>query len=380
MSSVDSIAIFNQLPASERRRLRAAALVRDFTSEEVIFKEGDPGDGVYVVREGAVQIAVIIGEDGQQKVFSMEGPGSLFGEMTIIDNEPRSASAIASGGASTWFIPREVMLDLMEASPAFATQLMQGITRRLREFNRRYVREVLQTERLALVGRFTRSIVHDLKNPLNIIGIAADMATQKDVSQDLRVNARERIRKQVGRITGLVNEVMDFTRSANTTFVLALMEYSTLVRQALDDILPEVNLRGIELAIVNDPPVARVTVSPERINRLLHNLLVNACEAMPEGGRVELRFEDRGQQVVTSIRDRGPGISDEVRDNLFEAFVTHGKAHGTGLGLSICRRIVEDHRGKIAATNHPEGGAVFEFSLPVARRGETARVVKESPV
>jgi signal transduction histidine kinase len=86
---------------------------------------------------------------------------------------------------------------------------------------------------------------------------------------------------------------------------------------------------------------------------------------MPGGGKILLRFRSDGTNVVTEIEDSGPGIAPEVVDSMFEAFVTHGKAHGTGLGLSICKRIVEDHQGHISARNEPGRGAIFAFTLPV---------------
>jgi len=71
--------------------------------------------------------------------------------------------------------------------------------------------------------------------------------------------------------------------------------------------------------------------------------------------------------VVTELADTGPGIAPEIADRLFDAFVTHGKEYGTGLGLSICKKIIEDHGGRIWARNEPGGGAVFAFSLPVVQ-------------
>ena len=86
---------------------------------------------------------------------------------------------------------------------------------------------------------------------------------------------------------------------------------------------------------------------------------------MPTGGKIILRFSQNENEVVTEIEDTGPGIAPEIANTVFEAFTTHGKSHGTGLGLTICKRIVEDHKGKIIACNEPGRGAIFRFTLPI---------------
>lgn len=361
----ESNAIFQKLPPGERARIRAATEERSFTSGQVIFKEGDAGDGICVIKSGLVEISVLVGSEGERKIFAQEGPGALFGEMAMVDDQPRSASAIAREETVVYFIPREALLKAMGRSPEFMGRLMRGITQRLREFNHQYVDEVLQAERLALVGRFTRSIIHDLKNPLNIIGIAADMAASETATPEMRQNGRDRIRKQINRISALVNEVVEFTRGRSSTFVLAPVEFDRLVKQAIHELGREMEINSVVMEMENDPPGVKVPANPDRLLRVFHNLCGNAAEAMAGGGKIRFGFKLENNHVITTVTDTGPGISPEVADNLFTAFVTHGKPNGTGLGLSICRRIIEDHRGQITAHNTPEGGAQFVFTLPV---------------
>ena len=88
---------------------------------------------------------------------------------------------------------------------------------------------------------------------------------------------------------------------------------------------------------------------------------------MPDGGEIFIRFYCDENEIVTEIEDTGPGIAPEIAGQLFQPFATHGKAHGTGLGLSICKKIVEDHHGRIWARNQPGHGAIFCFALPLAK-------------
>src|ERR1043165_1091633 len=117
--------------------------------------------------------------------------------MAIIDNEPRSASATTAGETSVFYLSREVVYHLLERSPILAVSLIREFSHRMREFNKQYIDEALQAERLTLVGRFARSIVHDFKNPLNVIGLSAEMAAMERATPDMRQTAKNRIRKQI---------------------------------------------------------------------------------------------------------------------------------------------------------------------------------------
>lgn len=364
MIPLESSRLFSQLTSDEMGRVKQAMLERAYTSGQAIFREGDPGDGLYVVKSGLVEISAVVGSQGESRVFAREGPGAVFGEMTIADNQPRSATAFAREETVVYFVPREAILAAMSRSPAFTTSLMQAITQRLREFTRQYIDETLQTERLALVGRFTRSIVHDMKNPLNIIGIAADMAASERATPEMRQSGSVRIRKQINRISALVNEVLEFTRGSAATFVLAPIEFDRLIQQAVHELGQEMQAGCVALKLVNDPPAVKVPANPDRLLRVFHNLCGNAAEAMTGGGEIQLSFKLEERQVITTVADTGPGIAPEIVDKLFTAFVTHGKPNGTGLGLSICQRIIEDHRGRISGGNGPNGGAQFTFTLP----------------
>ena len=372
MVTLEASMLFCQLSPPELSALRRIALEHKFAAGQEIFKEGDNGDGVYVVRDGLVEIS---GLDDQKVrlVFSEVGPGDIFGEMAVIENKPRSACAVAKAEATVYFIPRAEMLARVERSPGLALALLREISHRLREFNRQYLREVLQTERLAIVGRFARSIVHDLKNPLNIIGLTAEMASMDRATPEMRQQATARIRKQVERISDMISEILDFTQGSQSDFVLVPAVYNAFVAQLLDELGPEAGLKAVTLELENPPPAVELFIHPKRLRRVFYNLVHNACDAMPEGGKIILRFQATEAEVITEIEDAGRGIAPEIAGQLFEAFVTHGKAHGTGLGLSICKRIVADHQGWISARNQPGRGAVFSFGLPRrGREGELA--------
>src|SRR6266404_3596722 len=361
----DSSSLFRQLGPEDLNHLRQIAREQQFSSGSQIFKEGDQGDGVYLLITGLVEISGLLA-DAARHVFSQVGPGEIFGEMAVLENKPRSACAIAKLDSTVYFVPREEMLRLVERSPAMAMALLREISNRLREFNRQYLTEVLQAERLTILGRFARSIVHDLKNPLNIIGITAEMAGMDQVSPGFKLEAKARIRKQVDRISDLISEILEFTQApSRSAVVLSPGDYSVFVRQLIDDLRPELELKSVALELEGLLPQIELLLDPKRLRRVFYNLIHNATDAMPEGGKITLRVHSNHAEVVTEIEDAGPGIAPEIAGQLFQVFATHGKAHGTGLGLSICKRIIEDHHGWISARNEPGRGAIFSFGLPL---------------
>ena len=253
MVPLEACKLFNNFSEDELKSLRQVTQEKSFKANAEIFKEGDPGDGMYVVKSGGVQISAMVSEN-DRRVLSRLEPGDSFGEMAVLDSEPRSACAIAEHDSVLYFISRDDLLCLLEKIPRLSAKFVHDINKRLRDFNRHYIQEVVQAERLALVGRFARSIVHDLKNPLNIIGIAAELAGMETASAESRQSAKVRIRRQVDRITGMVNELLEFTRSSQTSIALSPTDYATFVQQTVDEIRPEIELKGVKLEIATPPP------------------------------------------------------------------------------------------------------------------------------
>ncbi len=354
---------FAGLPSEALAPLSAAAEERRLPAGCQVFREGDAGDGMYLVQTGCVEISAAVGPD-RRHIFARVGPGEIFGEMAVVEDKPRSAGARALAETTVLFLPRAAVEEGIRRSPALALALLREISQRLREFNRQYLAETLQTERLAVVGRFARAVIHDLKGPLSIIGLTADLVGMENATAATRAEARDRIRRQVERVTELVNEILEFTQGTPTALAQTTIPYNAFVDQVIADLAAEVKLKSVRLQLDQPPPTVGVRMNPRRLHRVFQNLIYNAADAMKDGGTIHLRFETSANEVITHIQDTGPGIAPEIAGQLFEPFVTHGKLHGTGLGLSISKRIIEDHGGRITAGNAPSGGALFSITLP----------------
>jgi signal transduction histidine kinase len=185
------------------------------------------------------------------------------------------------------------------------------------------------------------------------------------VTKDTRYTATQTISYQLDRINDLVAEILDFTQGGSPELMLPPIDYARFVQQVLEELGAEAALKSATVELENLPPSVALPLNPKRLRRLFFNLFANATDAMPRGGKIMLRFRSTPRELITRLEDTGPGIAPEISGQLFEAFATYGKANGTGLGLSICKKIIEDHRGWIAARTEPGHGAIFEFGLPL---------------
>ena len=365
MVALESISLFRQLSRPELQALRLIALERRFEAGQEIFREGAPGDGVYFVKDGLVEISA--GTSTTRRVFSRLGPGEIFGEMSLIEHRPRSATAAAAAASEVYFLPRGELLPFIQRSPGMAFALLQQISHRLRELNQLHVRELVQAESLAVIGRFAQGIVHDLKNPLSIISLSSEVFDMPGIGAEIRAQSQRRIRKQVERISDLVSDILIFTQGASPGAGLKTGDYGAFVAELVGDLRAEAELKSARIEMPHTPPAVPVRFDPRRLSRVFFNLVHNATDVMLNGGYIYLRFACDGAAIVTELEDTGPGIAPQIAGQLFEPFATHGKTHGTGLGLSLCKKIIEDHGGKIAAHSEAGRGAIFRFTLPLAK-------------
>jgi signal transduction histidine kinase len=363
--------------SAELHALEPEGHLRTFRAGELIFAAGEAGDGFYIVESGTVRICGQVGS-GELRTLATIGPGDFFGEMAVIDDLPRSASAIAEVETKTFFLGRDKLLQLIETRPQLALNIIRQFSLRMRSLNQRHFDEILQAERLAVIGRFASTIVHDFKNPLTIIGLAAELACSDETSSPMRHKAQTKIARQVERMTNMLQELIEFTKPSGQKPNLKPANFARYMNPLADEIRQEIADRGVKLVVPAPAPEVEVRIEPQRLSRLFYNLLNNAVDEMPEGGKIFLRFALEKKRLRVEVEDTGGGIAPEIAQSLFRPFTTHGKAHGTGLGLTICKKIVEDHGGEIWATSEPGKGATFAFTLPLQGEAGTSRAPRRS--
>lgn len=344
--------------------LARSGMPRRFRAGEVIFSTGEAGDGFYVLASGRVKISAAVGS-GEPRQLALIEAGDFFGEMAVLDDAPRSATATAETDVTAAFVGRDHLLHLLQSRPSLALNLIREFSGRMRTLNRKYLDEIIHAERLGIVGRFASTIVHDIKNPLAVISLAAEAAGATDLPESVRLSARKQIERQVARMSGMLNELIDFTRPSNRSAAFDSVNFAPFFRALAEDLQLDIAGREVSVVVVEPLPEIEVRTQTARLSRLLHNLVHNAVDEMPDGGKIFLRAVVDDGELRVEVEDTGPGIAPEIARQLFQPFATHGKAHGTGLGLSICKKIIEDHGGRIWATSRRGKGATFAFTLPL---------------
>jgi two-component system sensor histidine kinase HydH len=244
---------------------------------------------------------------------------------------------------------------------------MQGIIEEIeRVFQRlqQREREVLHAEQLAAVGQVAAGVAHELRNPLTSVKMLVQTGLEGAPPTGLPAEDLAIIEHEIRRMEACIQTFLDFARPPHSerrrTDLLAV------VRRSLA--LLEGRARRQHVTFQTDLPRGPIEllIDGEQIHQVLVNLMLNALDAMPQGGELRLEVRPAGDppRVTVRIHDSGKGIAPPILARLFEPFVS-GKETGLGLGLSICRRLIEAHGGSITGENTPEGGAVFTFTLPV---------------
>jgi signal transduction histidine kinase len=231
--------------------------------------------------------------------------------------------------------------------------------------------ELIRQERISTIGRLSSSIVHDLRNPLAAVYGGAEMLVDAELPRPQVKRLAANIYRASRRIQELLQDLLNVSRgSARGAELCKLREVAAA---GCESLLASADAQRVEVQIRISDEI-ELPMERNRMERVFSNLVGNALEMMPEGGRIQISAAAEGGFVVADVRDTGPGIAPEIRDSLFEPFVSAGKKNGLGLGLALSRQTVLDHGGDLWAESEPGHGACFRLRLPVAE------VVRETAV
>jgi len=236
-----------------------------------------------------------------------------------------------------------------------------GIVRDITEYKQLEER-LLQSERLAAVGNTVSHIAHEIKNPLAIIGGFARQLRRVSGLSDKDQQKLAIIEEEVARLEALLAEMRDFVKRPPPKKLAGdleglLDEVLALFQNALEE-------HHITVRRERGEDIPKLHFDRQQMRQVLINLMKNALEAMPQGGRLTVATQREGDNVKVSISDTGPGMTPEVKANIFKPYFTT-KEKGTGLGLAICRNILEEHGGCLLADSTPGQGSTFTIQIPL---------------
>ncbi len=238
--------------------------------------------------------------------------------------------------------------------------------------------DLMQTSKMAALGRLAAGIAHEINNPLAVIqekaGWIQDLLEEEDVQKSENFKEFEaaivKIQQHVDRARNVTHRLLGFARRMEP--VQHPVNVNKVVEETLTFLENEARHRNITMHVELEEGLPEVVSDGAQVQQVLLNIINNAIDAVEKDGHVFIKthFEKPLQQVMVEVRDTGPGIPDEILDKIFDPFFTTKKlGSGTGLGLSICHSIMTKLGGRIEARNSPQGGAVFIITLPLQAPG-----------
>jgi signal transduction histidine kinase len=226
-----------------------------------------------------------------------------------------------------------------------------------------FQRKQIETERVAAMGRAANSISHDLRHHLAAVVANAEFLYEAEKLRLDRHDVYKEIQAASEQMTELLDSLRDLAREQRDISPVNA-SIDQCVRRAIDAARARPELRDREISVRAAGDMVGV-FDPQKIERALLNLVVNACEAVPNReGKIAFDIVSLPETFEIRISDNGPGIPDAIRDNLFEPFVSAGKPNGTGLGLAIVSKIIADHGGAVCVESTSAHGTTFLVKLP----------------
>ncbi len=385
--------MLNLLNAVGSDTLRSLAREVHFTIGELLLREGESGDFMYLLISG--RVLAYSGDLHAPMILGIRGPGEFIGEMSMIDGEPRSATVVAIEPVRALRIDHAGLDTMLQQVPDLNRRLMQILSLRLRQAEakrsaeqragrlvRRQVERLAEEKRALETAQQSRQamlnfVLHDLRNPINVLYNAIEML--QIMLPDEAVKANQDLfqitQTASERILSLAENLLDIARYEAGSVELQWSEFS--IAEMLNNVISlgafSARTKNITLESWADPTLPSLTADRGRIERVLTNLLDNAIKHTPYDGRISVRvlpFSEAGNaMVVFRVNDTGKGVPQEARERIFEPFVQlDSSAGGLGLGLNYCRLTVQAHGGRIWVEDGENGvGSCFVFTLPLTQ-------------
>ncbi len=235
----------------------------------------------------------------------------------------------------------------------------------LREYVRRMEESqqaLIRAEKMAAAGRLTASIAHEINNPLQSVQNCMHLATRSELSLKKRREYIDLANHELDRLMKTVQRMLDFYRPGSVE--PQRVNLATLLRRVIKLLSSQLQKRNIQVTTRFSSTVPTILAVSSQLEQVFINLILNAYDAMPEGGELHISAHPSGDMVEVLVRDTGPGVPEENRSRIFEPFISTKKG-GTGLGLTVSYGIIAAHGGSLDLVADPGPGACFKVSLPI---------------
>jgi signal transduction histidine kinase len=241
------------------------------------------------------------------------------------------------------------------------TIMEQRATERLK-----LIEKLNRAEHLSSLGEMVAAVSHEIRNPLGIIRSSAELLKKKVAASDPSNKIPDIIVEEATRLNDIITDFLNYARPQSPSPVRC--KVSELLEKNVGYLAPQLENSRCTVSIRLEDPELEVTADPNMLYQAFLNILINAMQAMPEGGHIDIFARSEGDSVVLRFEDSGPGVSAELEGKIWAPFFTT-KDKGTGLGLVIVANIVRAHEGAVRLYNRRKGGACVEVNIPASPKG-----------
>lgn len=350
ITSLRQTDLFNGFSNEELQQF--ANTVTEITLEpgEILFQEGEPGHHIYVVVKGELRIFK------DKRIITAVNPGDYVGEMAILEDKPRSASAEAVAPTLLLKITSTQFQEYLASQPRSLVSMMTTLSRRVRR----------DTDMIAADFEKANILIHDMKNALSTF-LYLDLLKRKypnDKAADFILHMQEARDNLAAMMTEALAGSRHLYRAKVTRQSSSLAELINAIASTEGSLHPD--LQDKKITVTTSGEDRPFTFDKLEMRRVLTNLIINAGQASKPGDSItiDLIWNDKFAEVA--IHDQGPGIPPELQERIFTPRFTT-KELGSGLGLTSCKQIIEEHHhGTLVTENNPQGGSTFRFHLPLS--------------
>ncbi len=378
-----NIYFFHTMTDASLRKILALCAEKAYEKGSVVFFEDAPGDCFFVILDGELEIWKRYGQS-DELLLGVSGSGQPVGEMSLIDNQPRSATVRAKTPVRVLVIQAEDFNNLLATENSICVTLLRSVTMMVRRSNQSHIAdldrqnrelaraygelksaqdELLSRERLSVVGRFSSLILHDIRNPLSALKSRIDLLQLNRGDPVYFSQAILKINSDISRMETLAAEFLDYARG-DIRLQMTICNLASLFERFMDTMLLKAERQNIRIEVRNgvEKPVI---LDSDRILRVLINAAENACKAMPLGGTLTVSASAGADTLQLDVADTGEGMSPEVLAHIFEPFYSSAASGGTGLGMIIIKSIVDAHHGTVTVVSEVGSGTRVGIALPL---------------
>jgi signal transduction histidine kinase len=252
--------------------------------------------------------------------------------------------------------------------PAGGTEEVRYLSRvfaKMRDEIEKTHRALLESERLATIGRMASSVSHDLRHYFAAIYANAEFLASPVLPASERAELYEEIRIAIDGTTDMLDSLLIFSRTGSSLHRV-FADMTLLVERAIVLVNAHPDARGVKVILEKGNSDTSVEVDTKQVERAVYNLLLNACQSArkrPDPRIVKVSVSTESQSISVSIADNGPGVAEEIRETMFDPFVSQGKQKGTGLGLTLAWSVAREHGGDVKLVSSSDGETIFQLTV-----------------